>query len=1062
MKLSHSAIDNKVVIFFLVFMILLFGYVSYKDLPREASPDITIPIVVVSTPYIGVSPADIENLVTQPLERALKGVKDVKEIRSVSKEGLSTIRIEFNTGIDIDEAIRRVRDKVNSTRNQLPNDIIEPSIMEINFSEFPIMVINVGGKVGVARLKAIAKDLQEKIESIPGVLRADLSGDIEREVQVNCDVHRLNMYQVSFDEVANAIRAENITIPGGSLDNKVKNFSVRIPGEIKNPKKIEDIIIKIHDGKPIYIRDVAVVDYSFEDRKTYARLNGEEVVSLNVRKRAGENLLRIAEDVKQIVADKRRELPTGVSLTISNDQSITIKNLVHELENSIITGMVLVIFSLFMFFGFKNSALISTAIPLSMFIGFIILNIFNITLNFVVLFSQVLALGILVDNAIVVVENIYRHQQEYNKDPHTAAKDAISEIWIPVFTSTLSTLAPFIPLLFWPGIVGEFMWYLPISLIITLSASLFVAYIISPVQAAQWLDYHKEIEKVRKQMEHPKWYVKYNPFNWLYHKTDEYLFPWMQKEYVRALSWTLKHKSKTISLSMAFLIFIVFLFAIANKGVEFFPTGDPSRANVLIEMPMGTSLEVTNSVAAMLEQRIDAVDGRNDIEFVATSIGTSDDIFDFGGQGIPNKGRISLSFFLKSQREQSSSDILERVRVASQGIPGAEIRVKKDEMGPPVGDAVSIEIAGEDFETLVNLSSKIQQLIKPISGLTDLKDDYNQGKPEVEIIINREAAGLFWTSTGQIASTIRAALSGVEASKYRIGEDEYKIRVRLKEEQRISVDDLMNVRISFMNRRGQLLSIPLTSVATIQQTTGVSEIRRKDMKRVVTISGNVEGRVASDVLKEVKQTLASFQLPDGYTLKFTGRDEEQQKAADFLANAFIVTIMLVFFTLLLEFNSFMVPLVIMLSVPLSLIGVLVGLLITQTSFVIVMTGVAIIALVGIVVKNAIVLLDFATKKQNEGESLDDALIEAGRIRLRPVMLTAVTTVMGILPLALGVDFDWRALKFVVGAESSVFWGPFGIAVISGLTISSFLTLVIIPTFYSLLEDWKKKIQTLIK
>ncbi|MEK6650052.1 MAG: efflux RND transporter permease subunit, partial [Bacteroidota bacterium] len=424
MKIWNIAVDNRIAVYILMVLIVLFGYRSYVGLPREATPDITIPLVIVATPYIGVSPVDIEGLVSQPLERALKGLKDLKQITSVSKEGLSTVRVEFNTGVDTDEALRRVRDKVNSARPNLPADILDPVVTEINFSEFPIMFVNVGGNVGLVRLKKTAERLQDRIEGIPGVLRADVVGGLEPEVHVYADVYRLNAYQVSFDDIAGAIRSENLSIPGGTIDTKEQNLTIRVPGEFKQVRPLEDIVVKVQNGRPIYIRDVATVNYSFEDRQTFARLNGMEVVSVAVRKRGGENLLDIADDVKRIVQEEQAQIPSGIRLDISNDQSRFITRMVKELENSIMTGMVLVVFSLFMFFGFKNSLLISTAIPLSMFIGFIVLAAFGITLNIVVLFALVLVLGIVVDDAIVVIENTYRHQQQYDQDPATAAKKA--------------------------------------------------------------------------------------------------------------------------------------------------------------------------------------------------------------------------------------------------------------------------------------------------------------------------------------------------------------------------------------------------------------------------------------------------------------------------------------------------------------------------------------------------------------------------------------------------------------------------------------------------------------
>ena len=1060
MKIWNIAVDNKVAVYVLMVLIIVFGFTSYKNLPREAAPEVLIPWIIVSTPYIGVSPVDVEGLITQPLERALKGLKDVKQITSVSKEGLSTARIEFNTGVDIDEALRRVRDKVNSTRPQLPNDILDPIVSEINISEFPIMFVNVGGNVGLARLKKIAEDLQDRIEGIPGVLRADISGGLEPEVQVNVDVYRMNAYQVSFEDVANAIRGENLSIPGGSIDTKEKTLTIRVPGEFKEVKPLEDIVLKIQNNKPIYLRDVAVVDYSFEDRQTYARLNTTEVVSLAVRKRAGENLLRITDEVKRIVKEEQEALPEGIKLDVSNDQSRFVTRMVKELENSIFTGMFLVVMSLFMFFGFKNSILISTAIPLSMFIGFVVLSALGITLNMVVLFSLVMVLGILVDDAVVVIENIYRHQQEYNEHPIQAAKTAAGEVFVPVLTSTITTLSAFLPLAFWPGIVGDFMKYFPFTLIITLTASLFVAYIISPVQGAQWINYKREIKKAKYNLEHPHWYRKYNPFTYLYHKVDAVFFPLMQREYVKTLQWTLQRKRLTIISAFSLLLLIIILFAFFNQGVEFFPNTEPSQVSVSIETPSGTSLDITNDISKALEERLMQIPGKNDVEFIATSIGTSDDPFDFGGQGTSNKGRIAINFFEKLNREQSTFKTLEEIRGTIVGIAGADLRVAKQQMGPPVGAPVSIEVSGEDYNQLASISKIIREKIGDVSGLVDLKDDYNTGRPELEIIVDREKAGLFWTNTGQIAATVRAAIAGVEASKYRIGEDEYKIRVRLREDQRASPNDLENLRINFMNRRGQLLSIPLTSVADIRRTTSVTDIRRKDLKRVITVTGDVEGRVQSEVINEIKARIAKVDLPSGYGIKLTGSQEEQQIAASFLSNAFIITLLLVFLIMVVEFNSIKVPFVIMTSVILSLIGVMLGLLITRTPASVIMTGVGAVALAGIVVRNGIILLDFVKHKHREGGlTLDQALIEAGRVRLRPVMLTAAAAVLAVMPLATGFDFDWREFHFVIGAESAGFWRPLAVAIIFGLTISTFLTLVVLPTVYSLLDEWGGKIKT---
>lgn len=1062
MKIWNLAVDNRVAVYILVMIIVIFGFQSYMSMPREAAPDITIPYVIVSVPYPGVSPADMEGLITQSLEKEFKTLKDVKEITSSSKEGLSSIFIEFETGVDIDEALRRVRDKVNTTRPNLPDDIMEPIISEINFSEFPILYINIGGNVGLPRLKDIAKDLQDDIEGVQGVLSADITGALEPEVQINCDVNRLKGYNISFSDVVGAIRNEHITIPGGTLDNGTTDYTVRIPGEYKDPDPIEDIIVKMRNGKPIYVRDVADVRFSFEDRNTYARLNGEQVVSMPVKKRAGENLVRIAGDVKSIVNDFEETLPKGVTVEVTNDQSIMIEDRVYELENSIMTGMFLVILVLFMFFGVKNAILISTAIPLSMFMGFIILSIMGITLNFVVLFALVLVLGIVVDDAVVVIENIYRHQQEYGENLIVAAKKATSEVAVPVVTATLTTIAAFLPLLFWPGIVGEFMSYLPITLIATMMSSLFVGFIISPVQGSVFINYRKEIAKAKRDLEHRSSWRKYNPFTIAYHWVDEKFFPAAQRQYVGVLGWTLKHKGLTVAATFGLLIFTFIIFGIFNTGVEFFPSTQPSQATVQITTPPGTPLSVTNRVTKLVEEKVRGIEGFEDIEFRVTNVGSSNNPFDFGGSRISNKANYALSFYDKEEREQNTFETVDEIRAATANIPGAEITVEVQEMGPPVGKAVSIEVSGEDYDKLRSLSQQIQEEIRDVPGLVDLDDDFNAGKPEIQVVVDRQKAALLEMSTAQIGSTVRTAVNGTEAAKFRVGEDEYKITVRLKEQQRQNPQDLENLDITFMNRRGKLVTVPLTSVAQVVRTTGVTDIRRKDYKRVITITADAQGRLANDVLKDVQTLLAGFDLPEDYTIDFTGEQEEQAAAADFLGQALVITIFLIFLLMVSEFNSVKVPIVIMISVILSLIGVLWGLMITQTPFGVIMTGVGVIALAGIVVKNAIVLLDFAKQKIQEGMPLEEALLEAGRTRLRPVVLTAVSTILGVVPLATGVDIDWRQFSLVIGAESSDFWRPLGIAIISGLSVSTFLTLVVVPTFYSSLEVFGQWVVKLLR
>jgi len=589
-----------------------------------------------------------------------------------------------------------------------------------------------------------------------------------------------------------------------------------------------------------------------------------------------------------------------------------------------------------------------------------------------------------------------------------------------------------------------------------------VAYVISPVQGSKFIDYKREIAKAKKDLEHPSVWRRYNPFTFLYHWVDEKFFPAAQANYLRVLRLAFRHKFATLAATFGLMFLTFALFGIFNAGVVFFPETEPNLVTVNISMPPGTPLDVTNGTTLEVVKRIEGVQGFGDVEFNVANVGTSNNPFDFGSGGISNKAQVSVSFYEKDKRSDSPTRVLERIRAASAGIPGAEIKVDKQQMGPPVGAAVSIEISGDDFSKLHTLSERVKGMIKSVPGLVDLKDDYNAGKPEIQVVVDREKAALLEMNTGQIASVVRTAVNGTEASKYRVGEDEYKITVRLRKEQRESPADIENLSITFMNRRGTLMSVPLVSVADVVRSSGLSAIKRKDMKRVITITGDAQGRLANDVLTEVKRRLAGIELPEDYELSYSGQEEEQNKAGAFLFRALIITLLLVFLIIVSEFNSVKIPTVIMISVLLSLIGVFMGMIITQTPFSIVMTGVGVIALAGIVVKNAIVLLDFTKQLKRGGMSLEESLLEAGRVRLRPVILTAVSTILGIFPLATGFDFDWRELHFVIGAESGALWRPLGVAIIFGLGVSTFLTLVIVPTYYAWAEQTTRKFNMKVK
>lgn len=1026
MLITNAAIQRRGTVYVLMFIAVVVGIYSYLTLPRESNPDITIPYVLVVTNYEGVASEDIESLITLPIERKLKGLKEVEEIRSVSAEGSSMITIEFHPDVDIDDALQWVRDKVDQAKGDLPNDLEDdPSILEINLSEFPILMVAISGDVGETVLKGVSEELEERIEELPGVLDVVLTGARERQVRVEFDPDRLAAYRLSFAEILAAIQRENVNIPGGSIDLGEGKYLLRIPGEFTDPNQIDNLVMVTRDGRPIYYKDVATIDFTFEDRLSHARLGGKESISLAVKKRTGENIIAVADQVFALLQGARDLVPEGVSLEVTLNQSKDIRRMVNELENNILTGLILVVAVLFLFLGLRNSLFVALAIPFSMLLSFIVIQALGMTLNMVVLFSLILALGMLVDNAIVIVENVYRHMQEGNGRVK-AARIAASEVGWPVISSTLTTLCAFFPMIFWPGIMGEFMKFLPITLIITLSASLFVALVINPVLCAGFM-------RLRPTELHPR--EDRSRLLRLYRKT---------------LETALDHSLLVALVAFVLLIGISALYGKFGHGLEFMPDTEPNRAFVEIKAPEGTRLDSTDLLVRQVEKL--ALTER-DIRFVTGEAGVApsgEAGAESGGQS--HMGKVSMEFVERAERHEPSDAVLERLRRALADFAGAEIKVEKEQHGPPTGPPINIEISGENIETLQALVAQARKLIAEVPGLVDLKDDFARAKPEIQVLVDREKASLLNLSTSEISNMVKAAVSGSKLGNYRYGQDEYDIVVRLPEDRRQRLVDIENLLIPTPGGD----PVPISTVATIRLAAGFGSIRHLDQKRVVTISANTLGRNSNEVLKEVQAHLVELKLPGGYQLAFSGEQEEQQKAIDFLGKAFLAALFLISLVLVTQFNSLSQTLIVMTSVILSLTGVLIGLLVTNTPFGVIMTGIGVISLAGVVVNNAIVLIDYINQLRAQGLPLREALIRAGTVRFRPVMLTAVTTILGLLPMAVGISFDFRSLSWEIGGESAEWWGPMAVAVIFGLTFATLLTLVVVPVLYKLMARWMER------
>ncbi len=1029
MKLSDYTLKNKQAIFALILIIFIAGAYSYRTLPRESSPDITIPFVIVTTHYFGTSPQDMESLITQKLEKELTDIDNIKEMRSFSGEGVSSISLEFDPEEDVDDILNKVREKVDLAKPELPDDAEDVIITELSFDAFPIIVVNISGKYDLIKLKKVAEDIQDRLEQIPGVLEVNLSGGLEREVQVNVNPEKLRHYKVGLLDVQLAILNENLNIPGGNVDIGNYSYLLRVPGEVSDPEEIGSFIVKADDHFPVYVKDVADVRFGYKDVSSTARMEGIDCITLSVSKRTGENLIRIADRVREIVAEMQPHLPATTEISFSGDQSKDIKMMVEDLENGILTGLVLVVSVLMFFLGLRTSLFVAIAIPLSMFLSYIVIDLLGYTLNMIILFSLILALGMLVDNAIVIVENIYRFIEE-GKKPTEAAARGVGEVAWAVIASTATTLCAFYPMIFWPDIMGEFMKYLPITLIITLTSSLFVGLTINPVVCATFMKLKKKKRgKIVKKQDN-----------------------WFIQQYRKTLEFALDRRILTVSIAFLTLIMAIGIYGFLGTGLEFFPEIDPQKVFANFELPSGTRIETTDAMLQRLEEKLPEWP---DIKTYVAASGVSLADFDLGPSGGPAyKGRISIDMIDRQERSQTSVETMEEIRQAVKDYSGADIIVKKLEEGPPTGNPVNVEIVGENLDSLARISEDFKKIIKDIPGVVNLQSDFDGDKPQVQVNIDRDRATYLGVNTGMVGNLIRTAITGSETGYYRDGKDEYDITVRLDKDHRNSIESIEDLH--FVLDEGDL--VPLSSIASVEVTTGLAGITRKDQDRVVTVFSDVEGRLSTEVLAEVQNALSDYPLPPGYYVRYTGEMEEQQKAQEFLSRTFMIAVFSIIMVLLLQFRSFVTPLVIIFSVLLSLVGVLIGLTITRLPFGIIMTGVGVISLAGVVVNNAIVLLDYTIKLRERGMTKREAIVRAGIVRFRPVLLTATTTILGLTPMATGVTFDFKNWKWIFGSDSSQWWSSMATAVIFGLAFATFLTLVIVPVMYSLADGFSQRMK----
>lgn len=1109
-KLTSLALKNKNTVYLILFVLIIFGMSAYVMLPKELFPEVNFPTVLVQTTYPGNSAEDMENLVSKELEKELKSLKGINSLKSTSVQDASMIFVEYNPSTDIDEVLPDVKDAVDKARGNLPEDLPrDPLVMEVDMSEFPVININLSGEYNLDELKVYAEYLQDEFESISEISKVEIKGLSEKEIQVNVDIHKMESMGISFSQIENAIAYENMTISGGELEMNGMRRSVRILGEFTHVSEIRDIVVKNQDQNIVYLKDIAEVLNTYADAESYARLNKQPVVSLQVIKKSGENLINAIDNVYAEIEQAKidGEIPEDLNISVTNDQSERVRWQLDNLENSMIMGIIFVVSVLFFFLGLKNASLVGFAIPASMLISFVILSFMGGTINMIVLFSLILALGMLVDNALVVVENIYRFVDN-GYTVKQAARQATSEIAVPIIASTLTTLVAFFPLIFWDDIMGEFMKYLPITLIVVLSSSLFVALVITPVLASRFVK-PKEEEKPLNKIKLSIIGGGFIGLSVLFYLGKSFTFAnllmltgvltftytfigaaatkwfqntllvWLENFYSKFLNFALSGKKPYLFFGGTIFLLIatlVVFFGFRQPEIVMFPNNEPEYINVIAELPVGTDLETTDSIMKEVEKDLyqEITPYMKDIESVLVTVGkgaTRENEFSMGNNS--NRAIMTIKFvdFKERTSELGTSEIMKKIAEHFDNrYAGIAFFVEKNRMGPPTGSQINLEVTGKEMMTLIAISDSLITQIENagIDGIEGLKIDIETGKPELTMTIDREKARRFGLSTGQIATTIRTAIFGKEVSDFKVGEDEYPIQLRFAKKYRYNLSTLMNQKISFRNNRGQVVEVPISAVAKIDYSTTYDAVKRTDQKRTVTIYSSVlEGYNANKINQLIQSEISNYKFPKGYGIDFTGEQEKMKDSMRFLSTALLIAVALIIIILVTQFNSIFKPLIIMASVLFSTIGVFGGIATFDMDFVIIMTGIGIISLAGVVVNNAIVLIDYIDLlKKNRKKELgldedDDLPIEdilqsiqkAGQTRLRPVLLTAITTILGLVPMAIGFNINFETLfsefnpEIYFGGDSAMFWGPMASTVVFGLAFATFLTLVILPVMY---------------
>lgn len=1124
-KPTSWSVDNRTAIYIITILITAYGLFKFNTLPKEQFPDIVVPTISVATIYVGNSPADIENLVTRPIEKQLKSISGARviKVQSSSQQDFSLIVVEFDTDVKVDLAKQKVKDAVDKARTDLPQDLTsEPDVQEFAFSEMPIMFVNISGDFDPVKLKQYADKMQDRFEELKEITRADIVGAPEREIQVNVDPYRMASSRVTFSDIETAIARENNDITGGQVEIGTMKRTVRVRGQFNSAFDINNIIVKGVSGAPVYLKDIATIKDTVKENESFARLDGKNVITLNIVKRSGENLINAADNVKATVADMQANdlLPKDLKVTITGDQSKQTKTSFNELVNTIVIGFILVLLILMFFMGVTNAFFVALSVPLSVFVAFLFLPVADyivgtgVTLNFIVLFALLFGLGIIVDDAIVVIENTHRIYHNGKVPIIRSAKEAAGEVFIPVLAGTATTLAPFFPLLFWKGIIGKFMIYLPTMLILTLAASLIVAFIMNPVFAVSFMKPEGRAYDDKKSSIFRKWYF------WAFiiigiinhaignHGTGNFLFfmalanilnryllrdaiyffqeralPRLMNSYETLLRWVLRGWRPVWMLVSLFLLFPIAVALLVARGNSstFFPSGDPNFIYVYLKMPVGSDVKYTDSITSLLEKKVYKVlekekpgEEGSIVESIITNVAVSaNNPRDNNRSTQPNLGRIQVSFVEYEKRHGKSTKVyIDEIRRTIKGIPGAAISVEQEDGGPPTDPPVNIEVVGDNFNNIAKVATELFNYLDTnrVDGIDNLQMDVDLNNPEITVSVDRERALIEGVSTAQVGMELRTALFGKEVSKLKDGEDEYKIQLRYSEMQRNNIIDLMNMKITFRDfNTGQIKQVPINAVAKFDYTSTSGGVKRKNLKRTIQLQSNIadptQGAAINAALKtKIDDFKNKVRIPEDVTIRQSGQSEQEAETNAFLGTALVIAIGLIFLILVLQFNSLSKPFIVVTEIFFSVIGVLLGYAITGKTIATIMLGVGIIGLAGIVIKNGILLIEFTDELRHRGYKTREAAIQAGKIRIIPVLLTALATMLGLLPLAVGFNIDFVSLfqhldpKIFLGGDSVVFWGPLSWTIIYGLIFAFFLTLMMVPSMYIISERLRRPME----